>query len=141
MNTENKSSTTPLSFQGKRLEIAQAQYDFSLNGTPMSWGTDTGKMQILGVDASIFWLAPSLSFMFAPILEEIGIDLFRLIVANSSSLGTQEDYESIKSQGDIFTEGFAVWTNLVVVASWGKFKFLEFDIDNTHTIIQINNPW
>jgi len=141
MNTENKSSTTPTSFQSKRLEIAQAQYDFSLNGTPMSWDTDTGKMQIFGVDASIFWLDPSLSFMFAPIVEEIGIDLFRLIVANSSSLGTQEDYESIKSQGNIFTEGFAVWANIVAVAGWGKFKILEFDAVNTHAVIQVNNPW
>lgn len=107
----------------------------------MSWDTETGKMQIFGVDAGIFWLDPSLSFMFTPLVEEIGIDLFRLIVANSSSLGTQQDYDSMVVNGETFAEGFAIWADGVAVGGWGKFQLLEYDYEKSHAVIQVDNPW
>ncbi|MGH1439598.1 MAG: putative bifunctional diguanylate cyclase/phosphodiesterase [Cellvibrionaceae bacterium] len=141
MNKENKSSTTPIPLQGVPLEIDQARYHFSLNGSPISWDTETGKMQFLGVDSSIFWLDPSLSCMFSPIVEEIGIDTFRLIAANSTSLGSQHNYEDFFSPNNAFIEDFEAWSNTVAACGWGKFKIVEYDYERTHAVIQIDNPW
>jgi len=141
MNTENKASTTPIIPQSSPLDIALSQYNFSFNGTPLSWDTDTGKVQISGMYAGIFWLNPTLTFMFAPIVEEIGIDLFRLIVVNSSSLGAQKDYDSLISNGDNFEKGFSIWANNLAVLGHGKFKIIEYDYNKSHAVIQVDNPW
>jgi hypothetical protein len=66
--------------------------------------------------------------LLAPIAEEVGIELFRTIVAYSSSFGTKEDYHAMVSTlGDNFEDSFLAWGKAVSVTGWGTFKMPHYD--------------
>ncbi len=118
------------------------QHSVTLNNAPIHWDLEKGNIQFFGVDAAIFWTNPSLARLFMPIVEEIGPDLFRVIVANSSTDGTEKDYQAmISTLGSNFKQGFAAWGEAVATAGWGKFKLLEYDWNFQHAVIQVDNPW
>ena len=79
----------------------------TLNKARIDWDLDAGAFSFFGIDSALFWLNPSLLRMLAPLAQEIGRDLFRLMVASSSSVGTKEDYSAMVTVlADNFPDGF-----------------------------------
>jgi len=113
-----------------------------VNNAPITWDTDTGKMDFFGIPAVTFWLNPSLLRILEPLRQEIGNDLYYLLVAQHASLGTEEDYHQMVNElGSTFEEGFSGWGKAVAAAGWGNFKILSFNPDNKTAVVRVYNPW
>ena len=116
--------------------------EIEINGVPIKWNTDQGTFTFYGLKSALFWINPSLLTMLQPIAEEIGPDLFRLMVANSSSQGTDEDYQAMVTElGNTFEEGFLNWGKAVSSAGWGTFELIDFDEPNKKARVRICNTW
>ena len=114
----------------------------NLNNTPIDWKLDEGTFDFFGLPALTLWLNPSTSNLLKPLADEIGHDYFRLLVAHSSSLGTQEDYEvMITSLADNFIDGFHAWGRSVSVAGWGTFNIEHIDFQAKEATVMVKNPW
>lgn len=80
--------------------------------------------------------------LLEPLVEEIGVDLFRMLVVHSSSLGTDEDYNNMVTVlGSNFTDGFLAWGRAVAAAGWGSFELPQFDIESCTAEVRVVNPW
>jgi len=113
-----------------------------LNGVDIEWAPDQGTFTFFGTPSALFWINPSLLTMLKPLAEEIGHSLFRLEVAHSASLGTEEDYHHMVTQlGDTFEDGFLKWGEAVSAAGWGTFELLEFDLENKKALVKVTNTW
>ncbi len=120
----------------------ECKYSIKLHQIPIEWDLDNGGLSFFGIDSALFWTDPSMIHMLAPIAEELGNDLFRLLVSYSSSLGTKEDYNNMVSTlGDNFEDGFLAWGRGVSTAGWGTFEMPEYDPDNQRATVIIKNPW
>lgn len=116
--------------------------DIALNNVPIQWDLDRGNLSFFGIDSTLFWTEPSVSNMLAPIAEELGIDLFRLLIAYSSSLGTDEDYHAIiTTLATNFKDGFLAWGKAVSVAGWGAFEMTDYNPEQKRATVIITNPW
>lgn len=114
----------------------------TINNAPITWNPAAGDVSFFGISSVLFWTNPSLFRMLEPLVEEIGVDLFRMLVAHSSSLGTDEDYNSmVTALGKNFQEGFLAWGRAVSVAGWGSFELPHFDIESCTAEVRIVNPW
>lgn len=114
----------------------------SVNNVPIAWDPASGDISFFGISSVLFWANPSMFRMLEPLVEEIGIDLFRMLVAHSSSLGTDEDYNSMVTVlGSSFTEGFLAWGKAVGAAGWGSFEIPFFDIESCSAEVRVTNPW
>lgn len=114
----------------------------TVNGVPIVWDPPIGDISFFGISSVLFWASPSLFRMLEPLVEEIGIDLFRMLVAHSSSLGTDEDYNSMVTVlGSSFVEGFLAWGRAVACAGWGSFEIPFFDIESCSAEVRVTNPW
>lgn len=103
---------------------------------------ERGSLSFFGLSSALFWTDPSLLKLLQPLVEEIGRDLFRILVAHSSSHGTDEDYhQMVTSLGENFEEGFLAWGSAVSVAGWGRFELPVFDAENKKATVVIHNPW
>ena len=117
-------------------------FAMELNRVPIVWDFKKGSFTFFGLDTAMFWTDPSLVRMLAPLAEEIGIDLFRLLVANSSSFGTREDYHNVISVlGESFEDGFLAWGKAVSSAGWGDFEMPDFDAGRQKATVIVKNPW
>ncbi|MGH1487184.1 MAG: putative bifunctional diguanylate cyclase/phosphodiesterase [Cellvibrionaceae bacterium] len=142
MRIENDTSAGQSSAFSQTLSQHQNKHQVVINDVPIDWDLDKGKLQFFGIDSAMFWTNSSLSLLFLPIVEEIGIELFRLMVANSASEKFQEEYERLtESFSGNFVEGFNAWGGFVGAAGWGKFDLLEYEPDKNHAVIQVVNPW
>ena len=65
----------------------------TLNDVPIEIDLSRGSLLFFGIPAAMFWLDPSLYRMLAPLVQEVGPELARLLMAHESSKGTKEDYE------------------------------------------------
>jgi len=115
------------------------QHAITVNNVPIEWDLATGTLRCFGIESALFWKDPSLSFLFRPLVQERGIDLFRLLVASSSSEGADEDYQSMVKAD--FKTGFMQWGGLVSVAGWGRFHLLEYEPERCHAVVRVDNPW
>jgi rsbT co-antagonist protein RsbR len=114
----------------------------TLNQVPIEWFLDQGDIHFFGLSSVLFWANPSLYRMLAPLAEEMGFDFFRLLVAQSSSFGTDEDYDVMVTQlGTTFEEGFLAWGRAVSAAGWGVFELPSFDREAGTAIVRVRNPW
>jgi rsbT co-antagonist protein RsbR len=114
----------------------------TVNGVEFVWEPAAGDISFFGISSVLFWANPSLFRMLEPLVEEIGIDLFRMLVAHSSSLGTDEDYNSMVTVlGSSFVEGFLAWGRAVACAGWGSFEIPYFDIESCSAEVRVTNPW
>ena len=78
-----------------------------LNDVDIEWDLDRGNLSFFGLESVLFWTNPSMYRLLAPLVEELGPDLFRILGAHSSSLGTEEDYELMVTKlGADFVSGF-----------------------------------
>ena len=113
-----------------------------INGSELSWDTERGTMSFYGIACAAFWLRPSLVRMLAPLRAELGTDLFGLLVAHSSSLGTEEDYQSMVTVlGHDFPSGFLAWGRAVAAGGWGRFELPEFEPERGHAVVVARSPW
>ncbi len=117
-------------------------HQIELNRVPIEFDLDRGTLSFFGLSSALFWTDPSLLRLLQPLADEIGPRLFRILVAHSSSLGTDEDYhQMVTSLGDTFPEGFLAWGEAVAVAGWGRFELPVFDAERGLATVVIQNPW
>ena len=116
--------------------------EVEINGVPIKWDLEQGTFTFNGLKSALFWINPSLLTMLQPIANEIGHELFKLMVANSSSQGTEEDYQfMISQQGRTFEQGFTQWGKAVSTAGWGTFELSALDVENKTARVRISNTW
>ncbi len=117
-------------------------YEIEINRVPIKWDITKGSLSFFGIDSALFWTDPSISNMLVPIIDEIGKDLFRLLVAHSSSLGTEQDYHSMISRfSNNFAEGFLAWGKAVASAGWGAFELADYNPIEKHALVIVRNSW
>lgn len=110
--------------------------------TTFTWDVDAGDFTTFGHSCVLFWANPSLFRMLAPLVDEIGADLFRLLVAQSSALGTGDDYaKMVTVLGDTFEKGFLAWGRAVSTAGWGAFELPRFDPASGTAVVRVRNAW
>jgi two-component system cell cycle sensor histidine kinase/response regulator CckA len=114
----------------------------TISGMPWEWLTTRGDLELYGLPSAAFWIRPSLQRLLGPLREEIGDDLYRLLVAYYSSLGTEEDYHAmITKLGSSFVEGFLAWGRAVSSAGWGRFSLPHCDPVRKQAVVRVDNPW
>lgn len=125
-----------------KISTEDKKYQVEINKMPIRWDLEKGMLSFFGIESALFWTDPSLVNTLAPFVEELGKDLFRLLVAYSSSLGTEEDYHAmISTLGNNFQEGFLAWGRGVSAAGWGAFEIVEYKPDDKQAIIIVRNSW
>nr|WP_320192914.1 PAS domain S-box protein [uncultured Desulfobacter sp.] len=113
-----------------------------LKNAPIVWDLENGNLSFFGIDSALFWTDPSLVRMLSPLAKEIGLDLFQLLIAYSSSFGTYEDYHAMVSTlGKTFKAGFLAWGEAVSTAGWGIFEMPEFNAKTQQATVIIHNSW
>jgi rsbT co-antagonist protein RsbR len=113
-----------------------------LNDVDIEWNLERGNVSFFGLDSVLFWTNPSMYRLLAPLVEELGPGLFRLLVAHSSSLGTDADYEMMVTKlGTDFVSGFLAWGEAVATAGWGRFEVLAFDPVTCTADVRVSHPW
>ena len=113
-----------------------------INSVPIEWDVDRGTFSFFGLPSVLFWINPSLLTLLRPIVQEVGADLFRLMVAHSASQGTAEDYHNMVSTlGENFQQGFLNWGKAVSTAGWGTFEMPHFDPGNKVARVRVSNTW
>ncbi len=128
--------------RGGTVLVVNPKPSVTINQVPIVWDTETGDFTFFGLSAVSFWANPSLFRMLAPLVDEISEALFRLLVAHSSSFGTDEDYNAmVTTLGSTFEQGFLAWGRAVGAAGWGAFEILHFDRDAGTARVRVTNPW
>jgi diguanylate cyclase (GGDEF) domain len=118
------------------------EFEVEIHRVPIHWDLEKGILTFFGMDSALFWTDPSIVNMLAPIMEELGKDLFRLLVAYSSSLGTEEDsHAMISTMADNFKDGFLAWGQGVSTAGWGSFELRECNPDDKQALVVVRNSW
>lgn len=113
-----------------------------LNNATFEWDLTQGSLNFFGLPAALFWLNPSLYTMLEPLAAEVGIPLFRLLVAHSASQGTAEDYHAMVTVlGNNFQEGFLAWGKAVSTAGWGQFSLSDYDSITKSARVTVHNAW
>ncbi|GEM_PF-1009555 len=114
----------------------------ALNQASIQWDLARGELSFFERPAALFWLDPSLLNILYPLAQEVGIGLFRNLVAYHAGLGTEEDYHAmISTLGETFEEGFLAWGRAVSAAGWGCFELPVFDQAQQHAVVVVHNPW
>lgn len=117
-------------------------HSIELQRARFEWELDSGKLTFFGLPAVLFWSNPSLLRMLQPLVEEVGAPLFRLLVATSASIGTDEDYHAmVTALGTTFADGFLAWGRAVSTAGWGSFELTHYDPAARQAIVTVHNPW
>ena len=118
------------------------KFEIELHKVPIVWDLENGVLSFFGLDSALFWTDPSLVHMLEPLVEEVGNELFRLLVAYSSSLGTEEDYHAMVSTlGNSFEKGFLAWGKAVSTAGWGTFEMPEYNPNDHLATVIVRNSW
>jgi rsbT co-antagonist protein RsbR len=109
-------------------------------GADLAWDLRRGTISSAGLQAALFWLDPSLLWMLAPLAEEVGIPLYRLLIAHNANLGADEDYRGLIA-GAEFTQGFRRWADVVAASGWGRFELTHFDRRTCEARVVVHDPW
>ena len=112
-----------------------------INDVDFVWDTERGDLSVTGLNSVLFWTDPSMYRLLAPLVEELGVDLFRLLVAESSSVGTDADYDFMVKLGVDFVPGFLAWGGLVATAGWGRFEVMAIDPKACTAHVRVHHPW
>lgn len=108
----------------------------------MVWKPGLSDFRVLDIPAIVFWLNPSLRDLLLPLVDEVGVDLFRLLVARAASLGTDVDYRAMVTQlGSTFEDGFAGWSQAAATVGWGTYSLEKLDRAGGTAVVRIRNPW
>jgi PAS domain S-box-containing protein len=113
-----------------------------VNGVPIVWKEQGQGFTFFGIDSIIFWTNPSLVSILKPLRQELGDELYSLLIAFEASKGTYEDYHSmVTTLGQSFEEGFVNWGKAVSGAGWGSFSIISLDWEQKEAILEIADPW
>ncbi len=116
-----------------KLEIGRGSFE---------WDLERGRLSFFGIDGAYLWLDPSMKKMLLPFVEEVGRELFVLLVAQSSAHGAAEDYHAMVTVfSDNFRDGFLAWGDAVSTAGWGRFEVTEFDPEQKHAVVTVRSSW
>jgi rsbT co-antagonist protein RsbR len=117
-------------------------HSLTVGNSTFTWALDRGRMTASGVQGAFFWLDPSLRHLLGPLAQEIGIPLFRLLVAYHASLGAETDYEACVTHfGTTFEEGFLGWGRAVGSAGWGVFELPHYDLPGKRAVVRVHHAW
>ena len=117
-------------------------HSIQLNGVDIDWQLDQGTFQFFSINSAMFWINPSLLSMLSPLAQEMGPALFRLHVAHSASLGTEEDYQNmVVVLAEDFITGFDRWGDAVAAAGWGKFEVQRYEPEQQAARVKVSNTW
>ncbi|MGB1275169.1 MAG: STAS domain-containing protein, partial [Nannocystaceae bacterium] len=101
-----------------------------------------GELSFFGLPSVLFWANPSMYRMLKAFADQIGTEMFELLMAHESSKGTDEDYNAMITQlADNFPEGFLAWGRAVTTAGWGLFELPEYNLERKHAVVRVKNPW
>ena len=115
------------------LEVGAGIYD---------WSSSPNGLAFFGIPSILLWLDPSLKKLLLPFVKQCGTELFQLLIARSSSFGTDADYQAmVTTMGSTFAEGFLKWGDAVSTIGWGTFYLDEFDPERQHAVVRIENAW
>ncbi len=113
-----------------------------IHNVDITWDVARGDLSFFGVDAVLFWTDPSMYRLLAPLVDEVGAELFRVLVAHSSSLGSDTDHEVMVTKlGTDFVSGFLAWGEAVATAGWGRFEVLRHEPTTATALVRVTNPW
>lgn len=113
-----------------------------VNQVPIEWSASRDRFTFFGLEAIIFWKDPSLLSILRPLRDELGEELYSLLVAYEVAKGTYDDYHAmVASLGNNFEEGFINWGRAVSGAGWGSFDLLSIDRASATARVRIDRPW
>jgi anti-anti-sigma factor len=113
-----------------------------VNGVDVVFDPAAGTQMFAGLRSALFWLDPSMLRLLAPMAEELGAPLLRLLIASNAALGTEQDYEGIVASDDrSLVEGFAAWFDAVAAAGWGRLRMTAFDREARRAHVVAEQPW
>ena len=112
-----------------------------LNDVDIEWDIERGNLIYCGIDSVLLWTNPVMFRLLAPLVEEMGLDLFRLHVAHSSSLGSDVYETMVTKLGTDFVSGFLAWGEAVAAAGWDRFEVPAFDPLACTAHVRVRNPW
>jgi rsbT co-antagonist protein RsbR len=117
-------------------------YSIEVGRKRVEWDLEHGKLMSSGAQAVILWLRPSLLHIHYPLVNELGVQLFRLLIAYHSNLGAELDYRDMVTKlGATFEEGFLAWGEAVAASGWGKIELVMFDREAPRAVVRVRNPW
>ncbi|KAB8143532.1 STAS domain-containing protein [Chloroflexia bacterium SDU3-3] len=123
-------------------ESPQETYEIELQNASFQWQLGQGQLHFFGLPAVLFWLNPSMLDMLQPFASEVGTPLFRLLIAERASRGTDSDYHAmVTTLGSTFEEGFLAWGRAVSAAGWGAFELHHYDTQRREATVVVRNPW
>lgn len=106
------------------------------------WDESQHELSFYGKPATLFWQAPSLTSLLAPLKEELGEAYFFLLIAYSASQHCDDDYQQMhKELVDDFAAGVQQWGDKVVKAGWGQIVQVDIHEKNQSATLVIDNPW
>lgn len=121
---------------------ADSIVELSLNQTPARWDLREGRLTLGGVTGVILWTNPSLLHMLKPLVQEVGPQLARMLIADGSREGIAVDYETIVRQyGSDFVGGFLAWSRAVVASGWGVFELPVFEREKRRAVVRVRNAF
>lgn len=113
-----------------------------INQVPIQWSDARDRFTFFGIEGIIFWKAPSLLSLLQPLRDELGEELYGLLIAHEAARGTYDDYYAmVASLGSGFEEGFANWGRAVSGAGWGRFELLAIDWEAARATVCVARPW
>lgn len=107
----------------------------------ITWDLSEGQLMSAGSLAVILWLNPSLRQILKPLVEELGVPLFRLLIAYHSNLGAELDYRAVVGNYESLELGFQAWSNTVVSSGWGKIELKSCEPQAQCAWVDVLNPW
>jgi len=113
-----------------------------INEVPIEWNAARNRFTFFGIEGIIFWKNPSLLSILRPLREQLGEELFSLLIAYEVSRGTYEDYyQMVEHLGASFEEGFVNWGRAVGGAGWGRFDLQSIDWSERRARVRVDRPW
>lgn len=109
-------------------------------GTEVAWDLSAGTITSAGLRAALLWLDPSLLWLLAPLADELGVPLFRLLVAYNANIGADDDYHALIA-GQEFSRGFRRWADVVSASGWGRFELASYDRRGLSARVVVHEPW
>ena len=113
-----------------------------LKGMTFEWDLEKGNLLCFGQRVAVFSLDPSLRNLLVPLMNELGPDLYRLLVAYESSRDALEDYQAFMKLSDGSpVEAFRLWGEAVSTGGWGQIRITEYDADAGRAVVRVDEPW
>lgn len=117
-------------------------YSIEIGRKRVLWDLVRGTLTSSGAPSVILWLKPSLLNILQPLVDELGVPLFRLLVAYHSNIGAELDYQCMVTKlGATFEDGFRGWGEAVSASGWGTLELLTFDREAQRAVVRVKNSW